>query len=783
MLTSTRDDLTVREHVRIFYNLKSAGTRATSAELNDLLDACDIIKKAKAKSKTLSGGQKRKVQLAMMFAGGSAVCCVDEVSSGLDPLSRRKVWDILLAQRSSRTIIMTTHFLDEADFLSDHIAILSKGVLKAEGSSAELKQRYGKGYTVDANRPASGTASNDSYSKSHNGVSDRRAFTTVDAVHATELIEALERNGIEDYRVSGPTLEDVFLRLVGTSITSTAPAQNPSDSPALPDGVAEKQRDVTGVMVAVTERKGVDLYDGQNLIAAKQAWVLFMKRLMVFRRKWGPHVSAAIVALIGAGVSPLFLKYYEKVECLITEDQVAYAAPLTGYSESLTSSYGIRMAGGPVSMAFDQSLANVARMYSADSYSVRQSQIDDAATLRRNIHDVATLQEFNSYISNNLGSVSPGGFWLGDFASPPTVAWFAEASGFSNSIIVQNIIDNLLSNVSISTSFAAFDIPPEPIINDFGAILFAIYFSMIFCLYPAFYALYPTVERLRQARALQYSNGVRSTPMWLAYTMFDFLHVLAISIISTVLLSIGTKLWFHLPYIFLILMLYGISTTLLGYVISMFAKSQLAAWAFCVTGQIVMCLAYFGAYLGVRTGTGTADLRPTLDRVQYSIGLFSPIANLMRSLFVSLNQFSLLCGVETTPGSIALYGGPILYLILQCFALFAILLSWDSGKFVLTFRRNHVKQENVEDTATMTKEVSKELARANQASSGLRVMHLSKSFGRNHAVDDVTFGTEKSEIVTLLGPNGAGKCKSFPLPHQDMVGLTSPSYSHCHLPH
>lgn len=82
--------------------------------ISELVRMCDLENKLPFKAKTLSGGQKRKLQLAMMFAGGSKVCCVDEVSTGLDPISRRHIWEILLAERSRRTIIMTTHFLDEA---------------------------------------------------------------------------------------------------------------------------------------------------------------------------------------------------------------------------------------------------------------------------------------------------------------------------------------------------------------------------------------------------------------------------------------------------------------------------------------------------------------------------------------------------------------------------------------------------------------------------------------------------------------------------------------------
>jgi ABC-type multidrug transport system ATPase subunit len=99
-----RGELTVKEHVRIFTSLKSLGNYDLDTETDALIKACDLENKRDAKSKTLSGGQKRKLQLAMMFAGGSAVCCVDEVSTGLDPISRRKIWDILLAERGRRTV-------------------------------------------------------------------------------------------------------------------------------------------------------------------------------------------------------------------------------------------------------------------------------------------------------------------------------------------------------------------------------------------------------------------------------------------------------------------------------------------------------------------------------------------------------------------------------------------------------------------------------------------------------------------------------------------------------
>lgn len=80
-LTNYGDELTTKEDVRILHRLKAADTRNSNLDVAILIEACDLVRKVKAKAKTLSGGQKRKLQLAMTFAGGSEVCCVDEVSS------------------------------------------------------------------------------------------------------------------------------------------------------------------------------------------------------------------------------------------------------------------------------------------------------------------------------------------------------------------------------------------------------------------------------------------------------------------------------------------------------------------------------------------------------------------------------------------------------------------------------------------------------------------------------------------------------------------------------
>ncbi|NXL84346.1 ABCA1 protein, partial [Alectura lathami] len=94
----------------------------------------------------LSGGMQRKLSVALAFVGGSKVVILDEPTAGVDPYSRRGIWELLLKYRQGRTIILSTHHMDEADILGDRIAIISHGKLCCVGSSLFLKNQLGTGY-------------------------------------------------------------------------------------------------------------------------------------------------------------------------------------------------------------------------------------------------------------------------------------------------------------------------------------------------------------------------------------------------------------------------------------------------------------------------------------------------------------------------------------------------------------------------------------------------------------------------------------------------------------
>jgi ABC-type multidrug transport system ATPase subunit len=100
---------------------------------------------------SLSGGLRRRLEVAIAFVSGSKTVILDEPTSGVDPYNRMKIWDIILELRVGRTILLTTHYLEEADVLSDRIAIIHQGRLQCSGSSLFLKNKFGMGYilTID----------------------------------------------------------------------------------------------------------------------------------------------------------------------------------------------------------------------------------------------------------------------------------------------------------------------------------------------------------------------------------------------------------------------------------------------------------------------------------------------------------------------------------------------------------------------------------------------------------------------------------------------------------
>jgi len=143
--TELPDRLTVTETVALFRSMHPAGP-----SVNDLIETVELGEKRSDQVRQLSGGQRQRLSLACALAGAPDILFLDEPTTGLDPQSRRHIWDICNEFRArGGTILLTTHFMDEAERLSDRLAIMDHGKVLVEGTPKELIATLGGDYVVD----------------------------------------------------------------------------------------------------------------------------------------------------------------------------------------------------------------------------------------------------------------------------------------------------------------------------------------------------------------------------------------------------------------------------------------------------------------------------------------------------------------------------------------------------------------------------------------------------------------------------------------------------------
>ena len=117
------EQLNPREHLEIFASFKGVPRAQVQAEVTQVLEQVDLIDYQAVRAKSLSGGQKRKLSVGIALIGGSKLVLLDEPTSGMDPTARRRLWDMLKSVKRDRILILTTHYMEEADILGDRIAI------------------------------------------------------------------------------------------------------------------------------------------------------------------------------------------------------------------------------------------------------------------------------------------------------------------------------------------------------------------------------------------------------------------------------------------------------------------------------------------------------------------------------------------------------------------------------------------------------------------------------------------------------------------------------------
>lgn len=139
--------MTVRENLIFYCKLKSVDNM--DQVIDQTLNKFNLTDRQDAFANDISGGQKRKLQLAIALLGDSKIVLLDEPTSGMDPTARRETWEIIRQAKQDKIIILTTHYMDEAEYLADRVAVVSRGELKICGTTAFLKTQFGHYFYVE----------------------------------------------------------------------------------------------------------------------------------------------------------------------------------------------------------------------------------------------------------------------------------------------------------------------------------------------------------------------------------------------------------------------------------------------------------------------------------------------------------------------------------------------------------------------------------------------------------------------------------------------------------
>jgi ABC-2 type transport system ATP-binding protein len=218
--TRLSEKLTVRETIGLFASFYSE-----PRPCEEVLDQLQLTEKADAWVGKLSGGQRQRLAVATALVGNPKILFLDEPTTGLDPQSRRQLWDIIRAfQHSGGTVLLTTHYMDEAERLCDRLAIVDHGVIIAEGSPADLIDRLGGHHVVEFSVSANGDSNATEIWRtlpSVEGVREEEGMVSLSVrePHLTipALLEVIGNQGSELQHLTTrqASLEDVFVRLTG----------------------------------------------------------------------------------------------------------------------------------------------------------------------------------------------------------------------------------------------------------------------------------------------------------------------------------------------------------------------------------------------------------------------------------------------------------------------------------------------------------------------------------------------------------------------------------------
>ncbi|ETV67436.1 hypothetical protein H257_16318 [Aphanomyces astaci] len=531
-------ELTVHEHLSFYGQVKGYRGADLDAQVDAKIVEVGLTEKRQVKASDLSGGMKRKLSLAIALLGDSQVVFLDEPTSGMDPYSRRSSWEIILNNRYNRIIVLTTHFMDEADILGDRIAIMAEGELRCCGSSLFLKNRYGAGYNFslvktddcDTDALMAFVRSHVDTAKVLSNVGTEVSFQLpLDCSHLfapmfVELDANLAHLGVLSYGISVTTLEEVFIKVAELGDVGQQHTLQPRN-----DHVAAVKPEPFAL---------------QTPRFADHFRALFLKRFRTARRDKRMVLFGALLPVVFLTLGVLLLNYSS-----LTKNDMAMAVNTDGYPQQRGATPYF-CAGGRCSDIF-ANIANGKRLDIAlPVYTSSTPTVFNVTYTNPSINETDTTgfclraaeEAFREAYNSNNNLVQFGGFVA---QSDPAVNVFGynvmvNTTATHSAIVYKAMLDHALVQSLSSSSSASSSSPvflrvtshPLPLTSaskllftTFLSFIATIFIAIAFAFFTASIVPYLVHEKhpTHNSKHQQLVSGVSLPAFWLATYAWDLL--------------------------------------------------------------------------------------------------------------------------------------------------------------------------------------------------------------------------------------------------------------------
>ncbi|KAG1714019.1 ATP-binding cassette sub-family A member 3 [Nymphon striatum] len=798
------DELTVKEHLQLIATLKGYPSDLMPTEIEKVIDQVKLKDKTNESASVLSGGMKRRLSLAMALIGDTKVLLLDEPTSGLDPEARKEVWNILQSVRAEKTVLLTTHYMEEADALGDRIAFMSDGSLFSVGTPLFLKNKFGAGYHLrmikkdDCDVERILVFVREMLQAEIERDSGKELSLVIDFKDTNKFPDffrnfqsCLENLCIESFSVSVTNMEDVFLKVDELVVKSNSNIEKDElDSDSKIDG---NIGDHTPLKIKMF--KPEEYHTGIKLIFM-QVYALFLKRFHYSKRQVGSFCFLFVlpIAFVSAGV--------------LIGNHFNDNTPIqngTSTKVSLADMYK------DTNVLYHGENDNIGALFKHEIEDQGCTPVE-ANDIQKRILKIADSSLYN------YKYLYPIGAKIVSNASETNLTAMHNPFNPFGELISVNLIDNaLLRSIHPGKTIETFN-HPFPTVSlalsmSVTPVLIMIFMSMAMSFMSANCILFLVTERENKSKHLQLMTGVHPLVYWFSQFLWDILVCMVVSTICFLILIYGSDIGItdeSRGALFMLFLMYNFAAIPLSYLFSFFTRKPTVSFLILVGINIV-----FGIAIGPQNifeGYNQNDNSTTevvFNDLNKIVKMFPTYAISRTVAFMSngtsyisyCRKFMQYCLYNPSDhGDFSVYkvcctaggihyepygfdedacGTSFIYMLCTGLACIFLLVLIESPLFAIINRKFNAISK-VQDYELESSEDGDVLEERQKISASLRnselfsnyaliTKKLQKKFKNCLAVADVTFGVMNQEYFGLLGVNGAGKTTTFSMLASDIT--------------